>query len=40
MDLTKAYHVGTFEVEGEINGDAKATVNEMEAVVVPYLEGA
>lgn len=38
--LMKAYQVGTFGVEGEVNGDAEATVNEMEVVAVPYLEGA
>lgn len=40
MGLMKAYQVGTFGVVGEVNGDAEATVNEMEAVAVPYLEGA
>lgn len=40
MGLMKAYQVGTFGVVGEVNGDVEATVNEMEAVAVPYLEGA
>lgn len=37
MGLMKAYQVGAFGMVGEINGDAKAKVNEMEAEAVPCL---